>query len=113
MDINPPHSLRRSFELHLRAENRALNAIADYLESIRQAETFLASRGKTLQDAHRADLEAFMADLLTRRSASTAATLVLVEQVHHVTCRRSGKRRSRARRPIRDQLNPGPMLFRW
>src|SRR5574341_2124426 len=74
MDTNAPHSLRRSFELHLRAENRADNTIAGYLESIRQAEAFLASRGKTLQTAARGDLEAFMADLLSRRSASTAAT---------------------------------------
>jgi site-specific recombinase XerD len=74
MDTNAPHSLRRSFELHLRAENRAPNTIAGYLESIRQAEAFLASRGKTLQNADRADVEAFLADLLSRRSASTAAT---------------------------------------
>lgn len=62
MDTNAPHSLRRSFELHLRAENRADNTIAGYLESLRQAEAFLASRGKTLQTA---DLEAFT---LHRRS---------------------------------------------
>jgi hypothetical protein len=74
MDTNAPHSLRRSFELHLRAENRAPNTIAGYLESIRQAEAFLAKRGRTLRDADRGDLEAFMAELLTRRSASTAAT---------------------------------------
>jgi site-specific recombinase XerD len=74
MNTNAPHSLRRSFELHLRAENRADNTIAGYLESIRQAEAFLASRGKILQTANRADLETFMADLLSRRSASTAAT---------------------------------------
>ncbi len=63
MDTNASHSLRRSFELHLRAENRADNTIAGYMESIRQA-----------VNADRGDLEAFMADLLTRRSASTAAT---------------------------------------
>jgi site-specific recombinase XerD len=74
MDINVPHSLCRSFELHLRAENRAPNTIAGYLESIRQAEAFLALRGRTLLDADRGDLEAFMAELLARRSASTAAT---------------------------------------
>ncbi len=74
MDTNASHSLRRSFELHLRAENRADNTIAGYMESIRQAVAFLATRGKTLPNADRGDLEAFMADLLTRRSASTAAT---------------------------------------
>lgn len=46
MDTPASPSLRRSFELHLRAENRADNTIASYLESIRQAEAFLATLGK-------------------------------------------------------------------
>jgi Phage integrase family/Phage integrase, N-terminal SAM-like domain len=74
MDTSASPSLRRSFELHLRAENRADNTIASYLESIRQAEAFLATLGKGLLDADRGDLETFLADLLARRSASTAAT---------------------------------------
>jgi hypothetical protein len=44
-------SLIRSFERHLRAENRSEHTIASYLESLRQAEAFLASRG--LVDARR------------------------------------------------------------
>jgi hypothetical protein len=67
-------SLLRSFERHLRAENRSDNTIESYLESIRQAETFLASRGRTLLDARRADLEAFLGELLRRRAPATAAT---------------------------------------
>jgi hypothetical protein len=74
MDTPASPSLRRSFELHLRAENRADNTIASYLESIRQAEAFLATLGKDLLDADRSDLETFLADLLARRAASTAAT---------------------------------------
>jgi site-specific recombinase XerD len=74
MDTSALPSLRRSFELHLRAENRADNTIASYLESIRQAEAFLAALGKGLLDADRGDLEAFLADLLARRAASTAAS---------------------------------------
>jgi hypothetical protein len=35
-------SLVRSFERHLRAENRSEHTIASYLESLRQAEAFLA-----------------------------------------------------------------------
>jgi site-specific recombinase XerD len=61
-------SLVRSFERHLRAENRSDNTIESYLESIRQAEAFLAGRGRTLLDARRADLEAFLGDLLQRRA---------------------------------------------
>jgi hypothetical protein len=49
-------SLLRSFERHLRAENRSDNTIESYLESIRQAEAFLAARGRTLLDARRAEL---------------------------------------------------------
>ena len=37
-------SLVRSFERHLRAENRSEHTIASYLESLRQAEAFLAGR---------------------------------------------------------------------
>jgi hypothetical protein len=44
------------------------------VESARQAEAFLAARGRDLRSATRADLEDFLADLLARRSASTAAT---------------------------------------
>jgi hypothetical protein len=67
-------SLLRSFERHLQAENRSDNTIESYLESIRQAEAFLAGRSRTLLDARRADLEAFLGDLLQRRAPATAAT---------------------------------------
>jgi integrase len=51
-------NLVRSFERHLRAENRSEHTIASYLESLRQAEAFLAGRGRSLMDARREDLEA-------------------------------------------------------
>jgi site-specific recombinase XerD len=82
--------LARSFERHLRAENRSERTVATYLMGLRQAETFLrerpdrarctdereraALRPTTIEAATRADLEAFMGDVLTRRSPSTAAT---------------------------------------
>ena len=67
-------SLVRSFERHLRAENRSEHTIASYLESIRQAEAFLAARGRSLLDARREDLEAFLGELLQRRAPETVAT---------------------------------------
>jgi integrase/recombinase XerC len=66
--------LIRSFERHMRAENRSPRTIATYLVGLRQADAFLRACGTTLEGATRADLEAFLAELLTRRSASTAAT---------------------------------------
>jgi site-specific recombinase XerD len=66
--------LLRSFERHLRAENRSEHTIASYLESLRQAEAFLAGRGRSLVDARREDLEAFLGELLQRRAAETVAT---------------------------------------
>jgi integrase/recombinase XerC len=66
--------LLRSFERHLRALNRSDNTVASYLESVRQAEAYLAAHGQTLTGARRADLEGFLAELLRQRSASTAAT---------------------------------------
>jgi site-specific recombinase XerD len=74
MDRAALSPLLRSFERHLRAANRSDRTIASYLESLRQAEAFLAARGKCLTDARRADLEAFLGDLLTRRAAGTVAT---------------------------------------
>jgi site-specific recombinase XerD len=59
---------------HLRAENRSEHTIASYLESLRQAEAFLAGRGCGLLDARREDLEAFLGDLLRRRAPETVAT---------------------------------------
>ena len=51
--MTPDHapSLLRSFERHLRAENRSDSTIESYLESIRQAEAFLAGRRRTLLGA--------------------------------------------------------------
>jgi site-specific recombinase XerD len=75
MDPAAPNPLLRSFERHLRAENRSAQTVATYLIALRQAETFLtATRGTTLAEASRADLEAYLGDLLTRRAAATAAT---------------------------------------
>jgi hypothetical protein len=51
------------------------------LIAVRQADTFLRDRGTSLEAATRADLEAFMADLLARRMASTAATYHKVLQI--------------------------------
>jgi site-specific recombinase XerD len=66
--------LVRSFERQLRAENRSDHTIASYLESIRQAEAFLAARGLSLLDARLEHLEAFLGDLLRRRAPETVAT---------------------------------------
>jgi len=74
MDRTALSPLLRSFERHLRAANRSERTIASYLESLRQAEVFLAAHGKGLTGAGRADLEAFLGDLLTRRAAGTVAT---------------------------------------
>src|SRR5215207_3217294 len=72
MDPAAPNPLLRSFERHLRAENRSNQTVATYLIALRQAETFLAAtRGTTLAAAGRADLEAYLGDLLTRRAAAT------------------------------------------
>jgi integrase/recombinase XerC len=98
MDKPARSPLARSFERHMRAENRSERTIATYLFGLRQAETFLrerpdrgrcadereraALRPTTLEAATRADLEAFMADVLARgRAPSTAATYYKVLRV--------------------------------
>jgi site-specific recombinase XerD len=75
MDPAAPNPLLRSFERHLRAQNRSNQTVATYLIALRQAEAFLAAtRGTTLAAAGRADLEAYLGDLLTRRAPATAAS---------------------------------------
>jgi site-specific recombinase XerD len=81
MDKPARSPLARSFERHMRAENRSDRTIATYLHGLRQAETFLRARGTMVEAATRADLEAFMADLLARRTASTAATYYKILKV--------------------------------
>jgi site-specific recombinase XerD len=67
-------SLICSFERHLRAENRSELSIASERASVRQAEAFLARHGRSLVDARREDLEAFLGELLQRRAPETVAT---------------------------------------
>jgi site-specific recombinase XerD len=74
MDQPARSPLIRSFERHLRSENRSERTIATYLIALRQADAFLQARDTTLEAATRAELEAFMGDLLARRAPSTAAT---------------------------------------
>src|SRR6266705_4800516 len=74
MDRAALSPLARSFERHLRAETRAANPVDSSLDSVRQAETYLADHGRTLLDARRGDLEAFLAELLARRAPGTVAT---------------------------------------
>jgi integrase/recombinase XerC len=81
MNQQPPDQLLRSFERYLRATNRSERTVGNYQESLHQVEAFLHPRGVRLRDATRADLEEFLADLLARRSAATAATRYKVLRV--------------------------------
>jgi integrase/recombinase XerC len=76
-----PGSLLRSFERHLRAQNRSDRTVGNYLESARLAQAFLEGRGTRLEEATQADLEDFLGDILRRRSAHTAATRCKVLRV--------------------------------
>jgi site-specific recombinase XerD len=67
-------SLSLSFERYLRAKNLSDGTVASYLVGVRQFTAFLQPGERELTEATRADMEAFIADLLSRRSASTAAT---------------------------------------
>jgi hypothetical protein len=72
MDHTAPGSLLRSFEQHLRAQNRSERTVGNYLENAQRVEVFLEGRGKRLEEATQADLEDFLGDILRRRSANTA-----------------------------------------
>jgi site-specific recombinase XerD len=81
MDHTAPGSLLRSFERHLRAQNRSERTVSNYRENARRPEAFLEGRGKRLEEATQADLEDFLGDILRRRSANTAATRYKVMRV--------------------------------
>jgi site-specific recombinase XerD len=74
MDGSGPFSLSHSFERHLRAKNLSDGTVASYLVGVPQFTAFLQPRGRGLEEATRADLEAFIGDLLSRRSPATAST---------------------------------------
>ena len=74
MDSGGPFSLSHSFERHLRAKNLSDGTVASYLVGVRQFTAFLQPHGRDLTQATRADLEAFIADLLGRWSPATAST---------------------------------------
>jgi site-specific recombinase XerD len=65
--------LARSFERHLRAENKSDRTVETYLEAVRLLGAFLAGRGVGLVDADRAQIGAFLSDLLARWKPATAA----------------------------------------
>jgi site-specific recombinase XerD len=98
MDSHQPSRLLRSFERYLRAGNRSERTIGNYLEGIRQAEAFLHRRGVCLEDVTRADLEDFIADLLARRSAATAATRYKVLRILYGWLQEEEDSASRTRR---------------
>jgi site-specific recombinase XerD len=76
-------TLLGSFERHLRATNRAERTVGNYLESLRLAEAFLTGRGRRLDTATRADLEAFLANLAGRHAPSTVATRYKVLKIFY------------------------------
>ena len=65
--------LVHSFELHRRAENKAVRTIETYLDALQLAARFLEARGVELEQARREDIEAFIADQLDRWKPATAA----------------------------------------
>lgn len=67
--------LIKSWRRHLKARNLAGKTITTYLDSANQMVAFMAGTGRSLDAAEitRADLEAFVADILSRRAASTAS----------------------------------------
>lgn len=76
----PAHSvddLARSFERHLRAQNKSPRTVECYLEAVGQFSAYLrvhrkAHGGRGLGQARGEDIEGFIIDLLSRCKASTA-----------------------------------------
>ncbi|MQB01792.1 MAG: tyrosine-type recombinase/integrase [Actinobacteria bacterium] len=71
--VGEPGWFARSFERHLRAENKSDRTLETYLDAVRQLERFLAERGLGIDEAEREDIEAFLGRLLERWKPATAA----------------------------------------
>jgi len=66
--------LGRSFERHLRAENKSPKTVTTYGESVAQLRVYLAGEGiASAHEVRREHLEGFMEHLLETRSAATAS----------------------------------------
>jgi len=67
--------LTKSFERHLRAENKRPRTVQTYLESLAAFDRFLGEQGLPTEagSIRREDVEAFMGDLLQRAKPSTAS----------------------------------------
>jgi site-specific recombinase XerD len=74
MAWDQPTDLARSFERHLRAENKSPGTVSNYLEAVKQLTAFLAAEDQSVTQARREDLEAFLAALLERWTAGTVVT---------------------------------------
>jgi hypothetical protein len=75
--------LKRSFELRLRAGNKAVRMIETYLDALPLAAQFLGARGVELEQAGREDIEAFIADQLARWKPATAINRYRSPRVFH------------------------------
>jgi site-specific recombinase XerD len=88
--------LARSFERHLRAENKSDRTVETYLEAVRLLQAFLTGRDVGLAEADRARIEAFLADLLARWKPATPPTATA-----HSRCSTPGWRKKARSRPTR------------
>ena len=78
--------LRRSFELHLRAENKAVRTVETYLDALQLAARFLEARGVEPEQARREDIEAFIADQPAHWKPATAANRYRSLRVFYGCC---------------------------
>jgi site-specific recombinase XerD len=64
--------LLRSFQRHLRVENKSARTVQTYSEAASQLADHLAEHGRGLLDARQEDVEEFLAGLLDRHTPATA-----------------------------------------
>jgi site-specific recombinase XerC len=69
------NDIGRSFERHLRAERKSPRTVKTYLEAVQLLRAFLANHdgGRTLMEARRQDIEAFLVQLHERCTPATVA----------------------------------------
>ncbi len=92
-DLGTVRRLGRSWELSLRAANHSPKTIQSYAESLGQFVDFIEANGMpaVVTAVRREHVETFLADLLTRRKPSTAATRYKGVRIFFEWCREEGE----------------------
>ena len=105
--------LARSFERHLRAENKSGRTVETYLEAVNQLAAFLEPHGVKLADATREDVEGYLGAVLAQWKPATAHNRYRALRVFYAWLEDEGEVRTDPMRKLKPPAvpeQPAPVL---